>query len=213
MIKRFSHILILFILSIQIVSAVSAPADVSEKNSEPVFTTYPTYVHQGNKQWIISDANPAKKYFDEITVENLTDHQIALKIEFRESEGTEENFKIIESADYQNIGNWIKLEKSEIILQPYEKQPLKIEINIPENTEAKKYQGTILVSNTQKATNSDLNIATRIGNRVYLNVTNNSDIQTSFSNFEISPEQIVLILISLFGIAFALKPQKQTNEK
>ncbi|MBD3270698.1 hypothetical protein GF376_04175 [Candidatus Peregrinibacteria bacterium] len=195
--KNFLYILISFLLMTQ-TAIVSAQ----------VFTTYPSKPYQGNKQWIVKNVNLGKNYQEKITVRNLTERTISLTLEFKESTGTKENFKIIEHEEFKSIGNWINFETYEIQLKPFEKKQIEMDIKIPKTAREKEYQGVILITHTDKAQNSKMNIATRIGNRVYLNVTKNSELQTNITNLTVTPLQISLILIALAGIAYGIKKNK-----
>ncbi len=176
--------------------------------NQSVFTIYPTHEHQGNKHWILASEQPGTTYGDTVTVENLTDETINLKLEFKESTGARKEFKIIESEDYQNIGKWTTLETNSVTLPPKGKKKITIRIDIPKNAETKEYQGVILASHTSSE-NTDINIQTRIGTRVYLNVTKSQQTQTNSFNLNISTTQIALIILAGVGIVYSLRKKNE----
>jgi hypothetical protein len=178
---------------------------------DAVFTTYPTNTEHHNS-WIIKDVNPGQQQKESITVKNLTDQPIQLSISFREMEGDRQNAKIIENENFKNIGNWIKLDQTSVNLAPNQSQKIGFTIQTPGDTKLGEYQGTILVSyfnNNQPP----LNLVTRIGNRIYLNVTDSKILESNTTNLEITPLQIALIILSSLGIIYGLKNNKKSQQK
>jgi len=203
MFQKAFYILLIFSIGISQVQA-------QDVENRAVFTTYPTNTINHN-QWIIKDINPGQTQQESITIKNLTNQNITLNLSIKETSGNRENTKIIEQLPYKNIGNWLKLEQSSINLSPLEIKNIPFTISVPTDTKLAEYQGTILVSYID-SNSSDLQIATRIGNRIYLNVTNNKDLQSNTINLFVSPLQIFLIIISALGLSYGLfKSNKKTN--
>ena len=194
---------ILIILAIITICAQTASAA-----SIGAFTTYPSFTDNQNK-WIIRDANPGQITEDYITVENLSDETITLNLDIRELKGTRNKPEIIESSKHQNIGNWTKLEQNQITLTPHEKKKIKVTIQIPTRIHLGQYQEVVLVSHASSS-ESNVDIKTRIGDRIYLNITDNTDLQDNTQNLIITPTQLILIILASFGLfASIIIPQKQ----
>ena len=167
------------------------------------FTIYPTYMHGENSGWIIRELNQGEKTTEHITVENLTNQEITLEIQFREA--TEEDdgtFFTIEKEPYQNLGLWTDPKHTTVTLSPYEKRDLPIEISIPKTAERKQYTGSILASKTEKNSQA-INITTRIGVRTYITVNSFNPYQANVLNSPIYISTYFFIL-SLFGIIGSL---------
>jgi uncharacterized membrane protein len=171
-----------------------------------MFTSYPSHTRENNK-WIIRDVNPGENYQELLTLENLSDQEIQLHTSVLETSGSTEKIKLLENQPFRNIGKWITTEKNTFTLTPFEKKEIKININIPKDTALGKYQAAVMVSGTNK-TGTSLNLSTRIGNRIYLNVTDSSVLQTNTFSLQISIWQILLITISSLGLLYSLMPKK-----
>lgn len=200
MFKKISYTLIGLLLCAPLAQASSA-----------VFTTYPSHTLNNNK-WIIRDVNPGQSYQEEITAENLQNYPITLTLQVIESSGSKENIRLLENQPNQNIGNWIQPEINSIDLAAHQKQNIKINIIIPNKTELGEYQAVILTTNTDK-NKGNLNIATRIGNRIYLNVTNNPILQTNIFSTNISVIQITFITLSVIAILYGIRPNKRPADQ
>ena len=160
--------------------------------NENTFTIYPQNPGTENKNWIKKSVNPGKEINEKLILENSSNEAISLKLEVREFTA-EKEFKIIESETYKNIGNWIKLNETRVSLEPGEKKVVKASISPPENTETKEYHAVILASE-EKNDNGTINIVTRIGVRIYLNVTNAKIEEKNI--LQLSTTQIIIISIS-----------------
>lgn len=174
--------------------------------AESMFTVYPTYPKE-NSNWIIRDVNRGNNYSEYLTLENLSEKEITLQITSRETSGTFENIKINKNAKAE----WIQPSMNEITLSAKEKKNMEINIHIPEDAKIGEYQGAILVNNPTK-TKDQFNISTEIGNRFYLNITDNKNLITNtFSPPNINLH-LVLILLSIAGILYGIPIKKLTSQ-
>lgn len=201
MIKKIFYILTLCL--------ITAPVTMGQSIS--AFTTYPTKTINQDK-WIVRDVNPGRHYREQITIENLSDENIELKIDIVESTGGRENIRLLENSTYQPIKQWIKSEQDIVKLSPFEKKNINLNIQVPGNQELGEYQAVALVSQTSEKS-GNLKISTRIGNRIYLNVTDQKILQTNTFNSEINPPQITLIILSLIAITYSFMPAKKPVKK
>ncbi len=174
------------------------------------FTSYPSHTKNQNK-WIIRDVNPGQSYREYLTVENLTDQPIDLEIKTVETSGSKEAIKLLENQPPRNIGNWLKPGTMKVSLGNKEKKEIPIDIIVPENTALGEYQGAILVSHLTENP-SQLNLSTRIGNRIYLTVTDNPNLQTNTFSLQIENWQVIVIGLSLTGLVYGLRPQKMIKQ-
>lgn len=183
---------------------------VAAASSDNTFTTYPSFTKHRNK-WIVRDVNPGQTTEDYITVENLSDHSLTLDLNVKELSGTEEKPKIIENQNFQNIGNWTKLESNQLTLSAHQKSQVKIVFQIPENAPLGSYQEVVLASHTADQ-GTNLGVATRIGNRLYINVTDQKVLQANTQNLNVTPLQLTLIALASLGIIASLSfPAKTKN--
>jgi hypothetical protein len=181
------------------------------------FTTYPSRT-ENNAAWIVRDVNPGKTYREFITLENLTDNNLTLQTKIIESSGNRPQIELIENSPPQNAGLWIKTEEQKTLLARREKKQIALTIEIPQNTAPGEYQAVAMVSEIGENNRnpSGMNINTRIGNRIYLTVTDRKDLQSNTFGPEDYQLQIALILLSLGGIAYGTytnKQKKHSNEQ
>lgn len=138
--------------------------------NEANFTVYPTYMHQDNKNWIIGSVQQGKDYNDLVTLENLTDKKQKIALTIREATNNNNEFNVVENETFKDIGHWIVLPQNYYNLGPKEKMKIPFQIKIPNDVPTGKYQAVIYAANEQSAS-SQLKIVTRIGVRIYLDVT------------------------------------------
>ncbi|MCC6643473.1 DUF916 domain-containing protein [Candidatus Peregrinibacteria bacterium] len=175
------------------------------------FTSYPSHTINQNK-WIVRDVNAGAEYQDQLTVENLSDQEITLDIKTIETTGAEENIRLLENQPAKNAGNWIKSSESQVTLAAHQKKQITLNINIPPQTKLGKYQAAVLVSN-KISSDSAVNLTSRIGNRIYLNVTDSKVIQSNVFNSPLGSHQIVLIIASLMGIVISSVSLSRDHKK
>lgn len=178
---------------------------------EAVFTSYPSNTIDHNK-WIVRDVNPGENYEEYLTVKNLSDKNIKVKLNTVETTGPKENIRVLDNQEPKNIGNWIGLENQFIELQANQKKDLKISISIPEKAATGEYQAAVFATYTDES-NRNLNTTTRIGNRIYLNVTNNHSLYTNTFSPNINITQLSLIIFSILGIIISSVSLKLDNKK
>jgi len=164
------------------------------------FTIYPSFMHGDNKSWIIQNIEQSNNKTEYVTIENLTNKEETISLDLREA--TEENgsFLPMENHEYKNLGLWINLPETVITLSPYEKRKTPLTISIPKNADPNEYKATILASKTTKD-DQNINITTRIGVRIYINVKPTSAIQTNIFNTTKYVDSVFffLSLVGLFG--------------
>lgn len=170
------------------------------ENSNGTFTVYPSYMHDGNNQWLILNAFPGDHIKDYVTIENLTAEKQTISLQANTANQTEKGYIINEKTNESDFSSWIIFEKNEYTLEPFQKIKAPMEITVPDSAQIKKYSGAILGSRSIKNENG-LNIVTRIGTRLYLNVTEPSvatTVNTLTANI-FSPQSIYFFL-SLFAL-------------
>ena len=197
---------ILLILALTIISGQLCLAD-----NGAVFTSYPSNTADHNK-WIVRDVNPGEKYEEYLTIKNLSDKKIEIKLNTVETSGSKEEIRILDNQTPKNIGNWINLEKETVELNANEKKEVKIVLAIPSQVQLGEYQAAVFATYTDHLSNN-LNTTTRIGNRIYLNVTNNQSLYTNTFNPKINITQLALIIFSIIGIIISSVSLKLENKK
>lgn len=179
--------------------------------SEPVFTSYPSNTVNQNK-WIIRDVNPGDSYEEYITIKNLSSQDIQVQLSVVETSGPKESVKVLDNQAPKNIGNWIKLENQSVQLKANEKKQVKLSLEIPDQTEQGDYQAAVFTTYTDQ-TSTNLTTTTRIGNRVYLNVTDKKTLYTNTFDPKLSVSQSTIIIFSVLGIILSLVSFKLENKK
>lgn len=170
------------------------------QDTNGTFTVYPSYMHDGNSQWLLLNAAPGKQLKDYVTIENLTSQEQTVSLQARTANQTEKGFIINENQTENDFTTWIKFEKTDYTLNPLQKIKVPFEINVPASAEIKEYSGAILGSQSVKNENG-LNIVTRIGTRLYLNVVEPAATgSTNIGSANIFSAQSIYFFLSLFAL-------------
>lgn len=212
--KRITKIIIASVLTSTLLPILTmATNGIKEEKTKdaPIgeFTIHPTYKHGDNLAWIVHTANPGSNFTDFVTLENLTDSQQQLSLRIHEAE-EKESFIIDESTEYQNLGNWISMPQTTYTLSPHETKKIELNFKIPKNIASKKYVGTILASKS-KTNDQNIDIVTRIGVRIYLNI-NEKNLQTNiFTNT--THYDSLLFTLAIIGFVGAVSLNLMTSNK
>lgn len=194
--KKLLPYILLFLLT-------SAKISSAAENTNGVFTIHPSRPLT-TSNWIVRDVNPGKNYHETLTLENLSPETISLELTFKETSGTRDNIEIRENDDFANIGQWTSISPNQVTLSPHEKKNVDLLINIPPNVSSSEYQGAILAIHQQKK--GEMNISTRIGTRIYLNVTNSEILSTNTAQPTNYSTSLLLCIISLAGLIYGFWP-------
>lgn len=197
------------LLYIPSILALLLPAVACAENG--LFTTFPSYTTD-HSTWIVRDVNPGATYEEYITLQNLTEHKIDLEINIIESTGEKTNIKLLEDEQPKNAGLWIAPETNNVELNKLESRQIKLIISIPDNITPGEYQTVALVSEKLSG-KPQLQINTRIGNRIYLNVTPSNDLKTNTFTPDNHTIETALIILSLGGIIYGTWPNKTNKQK
>lgn len=159
--------------------------------------------------WIEKDTHPGNILEEIITINNLEDTTSEYSIKFAESEGPKENIHIKEDQPFNNIGQWTRLESEKISVEAKSKKAFMVRIKVPEGTALQKYQGVILVAPVKQGKDM-INIVTRTGVRIYLNVTNQpTPAETSLLKPDSTPLAIILIGGATLALLYSYRKEKQ----
>ena len=198
-----------FLLYILTMTVIIIPTTAGAQ--EAVFTTFPSY-STDHSTWIVRDVNPGKNYVEYLTLQNLTEIPVTLEIAIIESSGDQNNIKLLENTAPQHAGLWIRPEPDTVTLQGGEKQQIRLSINVPANTTPGDYQAVAMIS-PKNHDDRQIKINTRIGNRIYLNVTESNQLYSNTFVPENHALQIGLIIASLGGIIYGFLPVKTAQQK
>jgi uncharacterized membrane protein len=160
------------------------------------FTIYPSYMHDNNTNWITLDTEQGAEIKDYVTVENLSAEKQTINLEIKNADNTGSSFTISESEN--GLTAWINLQNSTVTLEPYESKKIPFEMKIPKNAEVKNYTGAILAAKTT-ANPDSLNIVTKIGVRMFINVTEPKPVQANIFTSRTFANSIFYFL-SLFAV-------------
>jgi hypothetical protein len=164
--KKLPTQLAVLALAIQTTMLAAAPAYAFGGD----YTVYPSYTHNGNKSWIITDIAGGRTTTEFINLENLSDKNETVKLEFLEATNTDNKFIPVESAKYKNLGTWITMEINTYTLAPRQKIQVPVTISVPEKTTIGEYDG-VIYANREEISAQNIRLVTRLGIRMYINVT------------------------------------------
>jgi hypothetical protein len=142
------------------------------------FTIYPAHTHFGNRNWIIINAAPGTSTNEKLVLENLSKKQQEINLLVRGAKVENGKFIAEDLIPTDGAGTWIKPERANYNLNPLQKITIPVQITIPRDAEEKQYTAVIFAAKKDPAGPS-LNIVTRIGVRIYLNVTTNAALYTN----------------------------------
>ncbi len=178
--------------------------------NEARFTIYPAY---SEGKWLRISSNSNQNIDTAVILENLTSENIQLALNFKELSGTEKNPEIQENAPYQDLGNWLTISGSEFPLNPRQKLIVPLQIKIPTQTPNQLYQGVLLATESRPSNLPSMNIATRIGTRIYLEVDDSQIIQANNFQFSVQLWQILAIISGMILFGYSLLHSRKNNEK
>ncbi len=182
-----------------VLGGLIAHAAASDENK---FTIHPTYTHQGNKNWIITKAQPEETITEFLTLENLSENTQHISLLAKEANNIDNNFKPIEKEAYKNIGTWIKLPQSSYTIEAHGKIKIPFTFTIPKNTKPQEYTGVIYAVKEQ--TNAqNIKVVTRLGVRIYLEVGTFNTLSTNIFNTT-TYKNTLFFGLSLIGFLGAL---------
>lgn len=202
---KLSLIILLFadLVSQQTTFALSS----SETTISPSQTNFQIQTTNGER-WLKIKQNHNETQLYTYQLVNLSDKFISVQTEFQETTGIIENISILENQPAKNIGNWQSGNNQTHLLSPHEKKLILFPLTTPNLScidQCPTYQGAILAKEN-KPTESGLNIVTRLGLRVYLEI--NSEKQTNNDNTT-PPTAPISILTGLLTLAYTLKNSAQ----
>lgn len=171
--------------------------NIAAAQGAATFTIYPSYTHQGNKAWFIYDVKPGDTVKDYLTLENLSDTELKLKIYFLE--GQEDNGKMLtkEGNGFSDIGALMSPAESYVDLQPKQKKKVEFLYTIPKDFKEGRYAGVFYA---EQFGNSDAMVAvnTRIGVRTFVNVNSRP---VAGEGFGLNVYQMVFLAVSITLVA------------
>jgi len=161
-----------------VVCGVSLFANISLADVGGDFTIYPSYAHDGNRNWIITSAAPGSTVDESLVLENLSDRHQEINLLVRTASAKNGQFIAETSAPTDGAGTWITTDGDSYSLDPFQKITVPLEITVPRDAAQKQYTAAVFASKKDPAGQS-LNIVTQIGVRVYLNVTPDAYLYTN----------------------------------
>jgi len=150
------------------------------------------------KHWFLYDLGPGATHEDKVTVENLGDSDLSLKIYAVDALTTSDGAFALENEDENkdDIGAWVSVSENELALGAKEKKAVAFTITIPEDASPGEHIGGIVIENADVQEGELLNLKTRVGVRIYETVP--GDIVKKLSMEEIEVEGFYESIWSLF---------------
>lgn len=141
------------------------------------------------QSWFIYELKPGESQEDSITIMNLTEETIYIKVYPVDATTTQEGFfALIGEDEKQNeVGTWIKMKSNVVTVGPHEYKDVPFTITIPKYTTIGDHPGGIVVQEVEKPnpkkSGIGLNIISRMGVRVYESVPGDKIANMDMSNF------------------------------
>ncbi|RJQ76291.1 DUF916 domain-containing protein [Pseudonocardiaceae bacterium YIM PH 21723] len=134
-------------------------------------------------------ATPGGVFHDFISVENISDQPLRLRVDASDAFNTPEGGFDLRARGVQNtdIGLWIKSGKDEIEVQPKSKVTVPFDIQVPANAGPGDHTGGVVASLTTQQTSADgskVAVDQRVGSRVYMRVTGELKPQLTVERFD-----------------------------
>ncbi len=197
MMPRIAERSSLILIPTTVILAIFAclPADFARAVSGDGLIAHPTTNDPDNElsqTWFIYDLPAGESKQDSLTLKNNSDEEASVSLYAVDS--TTNNmgeFALENEADSRDqIGKWIALESSHLVLQPQEERQVGFTISIPEDAPAGEASGGIIIqkdlTEAQKNTTSGFVISTRIGIRAYETVPGEILRKARFLNADIA---------------------------
>src|SRR5260221_7748242 len=172
--KIFTICLSFFSFMILFGLGISAPHVFA--TAEGTLGAYPTNYDISKpktKSWFIYELKPGETKEDSITVVNNSDTIINVKVYPVDATTTSDGaFALLNEDQRQaDVGSWVQMAKSQITINPRDRQDVPFTITIPKFATVGDHAGGIIVQEAKAvaATNQGigLNIVSRIGTRIY----------------------------------------------
>ena len=195
--RGFQRIYGLFLL-VFLISAFIIPLNNVKAIGAGGISAYPANPDPENsltKSWFIYELLPGESFDDILVINNNSEEEEIVKIYVVDSMLNNVGGFSLEAEDdsKDEIGKWIELEMSEIILQPGEGQKVNFKITIPDDASVGEHSGGIIIqkglSEEQKNTEGGFVITTRMGVRVYQTVPGDIIKDLDFSNFSLTQDK------------------------
>jgi hypothetical protein len=200
--------ILLIALSVFLSFCFSTSSLAKEQSHNPgVFSIYPAQSNPANPYWIKHQGSTNETLKGNFIVENHLNEPISLQLYFREASNTNNQFKVSENTNFENLGKFLSLEKSQIDLAAKEKSRVFYEIKIPESANFGEISGAIFAQHISPST-FQIPIATRIGIRTFLEIGNLSSTPLKNNYFG-----YFIILIAASTAFFANKLIKKSHLK
>lgn len=209
--KRFAFIgfgiTILFLLYFSFANALSSAKG-------PKFGVQTTLDNDRHPGWFIYELKPGDIYEDSITIVNLSDQNLHFRLYPQDAENISKEkgaFKILDEnqvpEDRRFIQKWITMEKDTLDMKPYSKEVIKFTVRIPKDAEKREYAGVVFTHLDPKMRPEEVKregvtflIATRVGIRVYLTVTDTPSMPKRFEKEAHDGTLFAVLKYILFGI-------------
>ncbi|MEM1312683.1 MAG: DUF916 domain-containing protein [Patescibacteria group bacterium] len=154
--------------------AISPPvADVNP--SEPL-----------TKGWIIESLNPGQEVQRKVTVTNSTSEEKRVILAPEDYyPGDQGAYSYTDKEELQNVGTWIKLDKTEFTIPAKQSEDVPFTITVPDNLSPGEYSGVIAL---QEAVSSPrvgtISFVSRVSTRIYVTVPGKLESGIKFNNFQ-----------------------------
>lgn len=195
--KRMKKLIALTLTATAMAATAAVPLVSAETGD---FTIYPAKHAGENPDWIVRTVEKGSTTEEKVIVENLTDKPLSLNLLVRNANTQDNKFLPDDENISQNLPAWTSVDSETVTLAPSEKKEIPVTFTVPQNTENGQYAGAILAAKSDKNP-QNINIVTRIGVRVYLDVTDPKPLMASiFTSPQYSATLFfILSLMALLG--------------
>lgn len=173
----FSGVRVAFVSVIALLSVVTpySSAYAVEYGGLGGKPAHPIETDSRTQSWFILKADPGQVIKDEILIVNNSSQQKEVDLYPADSVAASGGgFALKQAGDaMKQVGGWIKLSQSTIVLKPFEKKTVPFEVQTPKNIGPGEYTGGIMVQEKTSPiqVNNGMTLALRMGVRVYLTIS------------------------------------------
>ena len=174
--KAFKYIGLISVWAFATISLLSTTANAITGGGISV-VPLATSEYPERRSWFIYEAEPKTVIKDKVEISNLDSKETTINIAALDGAVTNDGgYTLVGGADQnKDVGNWVKLDKSEVTLPPKTKITVGFTLTVPDNADVGSHAGGIVVwaakpNDTTNKQSGQLQVVTTVAARLYLTV-------------------------------------------
>ena len=135
--------------------------------------------YPGTRSWFVYEVEPGTTITDKVQVINNNSRTMNIRVAVLDGAVTNDGgYTLVGNNDEnKDIGTWSSLSKTLLVMPPYTKQFIDLEVKVPENADVGSHPGGVVIwedqamkPDSQKKSAGQLSVMTRVAARLYLTV-------------------------------------------